>query len=124
MLRTILGVIVGFVAWSVIWLAGGQLAQLIFPGAVAADRSSTDARYLLGLLALSAVASLFAGYLARWISKSQRITSELIVGLLLLLAGVVVEMGYWGVLPLWYHAAFVVLLLPMALLGGRLRGAR
>ena len=123
MFRTILGVIVGFVAWSMAWLAGGQFVQRVFPGAVGADGSSSNVSYLLALIVLSILASLAAGFLARSTSASRKITPELVLGVLLLIAGVGIETGYWEQLPLWYHATFLVLLFPVTLLGGRL-GAR
>jgi hypothetical protein len=120
MLRTVLGVIAGLVVWSMIWLAGGQFVQRVFPGAVGADGSSSNAGYLVALIVLSILASLAAGFLARSISVSRRMTPELILGVLLLIAGVGIETGYWEQLPLWYHAAFLLLLVPVTLLGGRM----
>jgi hypothetical protein len=120
MLRTILGVIAGFILWSMVWLAGGQYAQLAFPEALAEDGSTSHLGYLVSLVALSVVASVLAGSVARLVSRTRQMTPELILGVLLLIAGVGIETGYWELLPLWYHAAFLVLLLPATLLGGRL----
>jgi len=43
---------------------------------------------------------------------------------LLLIVGVIVQMGVWDKIPLWYHLTFWILLVPMTVLGGRLRSEK
>ncbi len=119
--RTILAVFVGFALWSLIWLGGGSVLPGLFPGAVGANGSSANTGYLLALAALSVIASLAAGYLARAIAKVSGAAPQLALGVILLLVGIAVESGYWGLLPLWYHLVFLVLLLPATLAGAWLR---
>ncbi len=121
MLRTILAIVVGFALWSLLWLGGRPLLANLFPGAVAADGSSSNTGYLLALIALSVLASLAAGFLARAIATATSNTPQLALGVILLLVGIAVEAGYWNLLPLWYHLTFLVLLLPATLVGARLR---
>lgn len=120
MLRTILAVVAGFALWSLLWLGGSPLLAGLFPGAVAADGSSSDPGYLIALVALSAVASLAAGYAARALAKTDGSRVPLTLGVILLLTGIAVESGYWSLLPLWYHLVFLILLLPATLAGARL----
>jgi hypothetical protein len=43
------------------------------------------------------------------------------LGVLLLATGVLVQLKLWYLIPLWYHLAFLLVLIPMTLLGARLR---
>jgi uncharacterized protein (DUF983 family) len=44
--------------------------------------------------------------------------------MLLLLVGIFVQMGIWDKIPLWYHLAFWILLIPMTIIGGKLTESR
>jgi hypothetical protein len=120
MVRSIIGVIVGFTAWSVLWV--GSYAGL---SAAAPDRFPTEpgpiaAGALALLLAISVVCSLVAGVATSAIARSRR--SVLVLGGLLLAVGIAVQAGSWSLMPVWYHAVFLVLLVPMTVVGGRLVG--
>ncbi len=121
MFRTILAVIAGFALWSLIWLGGSFVLPGLFPAAVAANGSSANTGYLLSSIVVSLIASLAAGYLARAIAKAPGLAPQLALGVILLPVGIAVESGYWGLLPLWYHLVFLVLLLPATLAGAWLR---
>ena len=123
MLRQILAVVGGFVLWSVLWLAlnqalaaGGLLPE---PGVVMAAPLP-----LLVLFAGSVVFSLLAGYVAAAISRSAGLKVGVILGVLLLAVGIAVQSQYWQLMPLWYHLAFLVCLLPVCVAGARMRCAR
>ena len=45
----------------------------------------------------------------------------LVTAVLLLLTGIAVQSTMWHLMPLWYHATFLVLIVPVCLLAGRLR---
>jgi uncharacterized protein (DUF983 family) len=70
-------------------------------------------------LILSAVCSITAGFVAALIA-GENSKSPLILGALLLIAGIFAQMGVWDKIPLWYHLAFWILLIPMTVLGGKL----
>jgi hypothetical protein len=46
------------------------------------------------------------------------------LGLILLGVGMFVQAQYWYLMPLWYHLAFLLLLVPACMIGSRLRRAR
>ena len=54
-------------------------------------------------------------------SKSSSGALNYIVGVILLLVGIAVEFMFWKVAPAWYHIIFVLALIPMTILGGRIR---
>ena len=122
MKRQILGVVAGFVAWSVIWLACN--AALAGVGMLPQDAAQpiTETSVLLALLVCSVVASLAAGYvtaLATPTTNKRRAVATL--GWVLITVGVFVQGINLQLMPLWYHFIFVALLLPSAAAGGRLR---
>lgn len=120
MFNTILAIVVGFIVWSVIWLGGNQLVVRLFPGAVAKDGSTRHTGLLLALIALSLAASLAAGYGVQWLAEDSSVNPQLILGVVLVLVGIAVQRQYWKLMPLWYHLAFLVLIVPAVLYGATL----
>lgn len=132
MVRIILGVIVGFIVWSVLWVASDALFSAISPdwygkhhkGLEAAVINKTpfmsDSVILIIALIRSVIFSIIAGYLTALIAR-ENTKSPLIVGILLLLFGIFIQSVYWNYAPLWYHIPFLLLLVPMTILGGKLK---
>jgi hypothetical protein len=122
MTRAILGVIAGYAVWTVIWLGGNSA----FFGAAAEEvrggRPFTAAGPLVALVGLSVVCSLAAGLATAAIAKERRRPAVLVMAALLLITGIAVQAGVWALMPLWYHLTFLALLVPVAVLGGRLVG--
>lgn len=118
--RTIGAVVVGVVLWGVLWNGGN--AGLGAAGIIAVGEPIEAAPVLLGLLAYSAVLSVLAG----WVTAAIRGAPEP-MGAVRALAGVnlaigiVVEIMYWSLMPVWYHLVFLGLVVPMTLLGGRMK---
>jgi len=117
--RAIAAVVVGFVAWTVLWLGGGAGLNVAFPDAAAPGEPIDDAGYLVSALVLSVVCSLVAGLLASLITRG-RGRATLVLGIVLLLVGIGVQAGFWKLMPVWYHVPFLVLIVPVVLAGGRL----
>ena len=120
MIRAVLGVIVGYLVWTALWLGGNSI---FFGGAaavVAAGQPFSATAPLVGLLVLSIVCSLAAGLAAAAIAKGRARGALLALAGLLLLTGVAVQSGVWALMPLWYHLTFLVLIVPATVLGGRL----
>ena len=132
MLRVILGIVVGFIAWSILWIGSDQLLitlspewygahQLAFQKAMFNKTEFTpDSTILIVHLVRSVVISIMSGFLAAVIAKGNR-NAPLGLGILLLAFGLLVQFMAWNYLPLWYHVVFLALLIPMTLLGGRLK---
>jgi hypothetical protein len=132
MLRIISGVVVGFVVWSILWVGAGEVLSLILPdwyGKTSADfRAAVAAQtpYALGsgvliwLLIQSVICSLISGYVAALVAR-ENVKSTLLLGVLLLLFGIFVQSMHWNYMPLWYHIPFLLLLIPVTVMGGKLR---
>lgn len=121
MIRSILAVIVGFVLWSALWL--GYNALLTTFGFLPADSTHPvqTPMPLLLLLAGSILFSLVAGYATTALVRGPGRIHAIVLGLLLLGIGILVQVQFWQLMPLWYHLLFLALLLPATVWGGRLR---
>jgi hypothetical protein len=131
MVRIILGVVVGFVVWSVLWVGSDAVFSVISPGwgktsaefqeaVVSKTPYALSSAVLLALLVKSFIVSIISGFTAALIA-GENTRSTLILGVLLLLFGIFVQAAYWNYMPLWYHIPFLVLLIPMTILGGKLK---
>jgi hypothetical protein len=130
MLRIVLGVIAGFIAWLVFWLASEKIISAIWPAFGVHQKAFEDAiknggpftaetSALLTHIVLGLIVSLAAGSLAA-VSAAENSRAPLFVGILLLVMGILKAVMSWQYVPLWYHVIFTAILLPMAILGGKL----
>ena len=118
--RIILGVIVGFIVWTIIWFLVDPVVRLIAPNMMPnPDLTNIQTGFLVILIIASIICSLAAGFLAVLVSKEQSKTT-LYLGILLLLVGIFFQTMAWSLFPLWYHLIFLILLIPVTILGGKL----
>ena len=124
MLKITLGVIVGFIVWSILWVAVDAVLRAVWADYnKSVEAMNFTASMLIVPLVLSAVVSIISGYVAALIAK-ENAKSPLILGILLLIVGIMVQISVWDKIPLWYHLTFWILLVPMTIIGGRLRSER
>lgn len=134
MLRIILAIIVGFIVWSALWVGSDAVLSAISPGwygehhknleAAVNNQTSfmSDSTILLIGLLRSVIFSIISGFIAALIARENS-KSTLGLGILLLLFGIFIQSIFWNYAPLWYHIAFLLLLIPMTILGGKFRRA-
>ena len=132
MLKIVLGVIAGFVAWTVLWLGTDQVLIMASPGWYGAHQGSfelamatqqpftADTTILIMHLVRGAIISVMSGFLAAFIAGENR-RAPLILGVLLFAFGLMVEVVAWNYLPIWYHLVFLAMLIPFTVLGGKLK---
>ncbi len=121
MLRIFLGVTVGFVVWSILWVGVDAILRAVWTSYDESVKAMTfSSSMLIVPLVLSAVVSIISGFAAALISRENS-KSSLILGILLLIVGIFVQISVWDKIPLWYHLTFLILLIPMTILGGKLR---
>jgi hypothetical protein len=120
-MKQILGVVAGFILWSVLWLGYNQV--LLMLGLMPANNTDpfTDPKPLVLLLVGSALISLVSGYVTARIAGFSWALPVAALGMLLLATGIFVQLKLWYLIPLWYHLTFLVLLFPMTVLGARIR---
>jgi len=132
MVRIILGAIVGFIAWSIIWVGSERALSAIWPewyganqvafeAAVAQGGAFTaDTTILLMNIVRGSIVSVMSGFLAALIAGENR-RSPLILAVLLVAFGLVIVAMSWSYIPLWYHVIFTALLIPMTMVGGKVK---
>lgn len=130
MLRIVLGVIGGFIGWLILWVGVEKGLSAIWPAFGVHQKAfeeaiknggqfTADTTMLLTHIVVGSIISVMAGALAGLIA-GENSRAPLIVGILLLLLGVMKAVMSWQYVPLWYHVIFTAILLPMAIVGGRL----
>ena len=130
MLRIVLGVIAGFFAWLIVWFGSEKILSAIWPAFGVHQRAfeeviknggqfTADTTMLLTHIVVGSVVSVMAGSLAALIA-GENTRAPLVVGILLLAMGVMKAVMSWQYVPIWYHVIFTAILLPMAVVGGKL----
>jgi len=120
MLKQIAAVGVGFAVWSTAWLFSTTMLVEFHVLPHSSDTPIHDLGALFALLIGAVFTSMAAGY-ATALFKPTSIRPVLYLGLLLVLVGAIVQTHFFERMPLWYHVAFLTLLLPVCLVGARLR---
>lgn len=130
--RIILGVIVGFIAWSILWVGSNEALAILSPvwygtHKLAFEKAAfnhtpfeASSTMLVFHLVRSVIASLLSGFLAAFVANENRRTT-LILGVLLLIVGIGVQSMVWSIIPIWYNLAFLLLLIPVTVAGGYLK---
>lgn len=118
-MKIFIGVAVGFILWTILWLGSEPVIFLIAPEwNHEGDLSRVVTEYLIVKLALSSLFSFLAGYISAVISRDV-MRGPTILGILLLIVGLAVQISIWESVPTWFHSLFLGLLLPLTLIGGR-----
>lgn len=132
MLRLVLGVLAGFFAWSIAWFGGEKILSAIgpewfgvhqaaFQAAVThGGQFTADTTLLVTHVVLGSMVSLMSGFLAALIAGENK-RAPLVLGIVLLAFGLLKAILSWPYVPIWYHVIFAALLVPMTILGGKLK---
>jgi len=131
MVRIVVGVIAGFFAWAIAWFGSERILSAMWQGFGANQRAfeeavknggqfTADTTMLLTHIVLGSIVSVMSGFLAALIAGENKRT-PLILGLLLLALGLLKAVMSWPYVPIWYHVIFTAILLPMTIMGGRLK---
>jgi hypothetical protein len=128
--RIILGAIAGFIVWTVLWVGSDAVFMAVsssykeyiegFNNALTTKQPfEINSTILFLTLIKSFICSIISGLIAAIIAK-ENTKSAALLGIFLLAFGIFIQSIYWNYLPLWYHITFLLLLIPMSILGGKL----
>lgn len=132
MVRMILAIVGGFLAWSILWVGSDQVLMSMSPDWYGAHQHAfekafvnktaftADTTILLMHLAREIIITLAVGFVTAYIAGENK-RSTMILGILLLIVGVAVQAMAWNYIPVWYNIIFLLLLVPLTVMGGRLR---
>ena len=124
-LSAVAGVLAGGVAWITIGLTGLFLLRTCWSAyAVAEPAKAYSFAMLLSRLTLASVCSIASGFLAVRTARENR-KAAWWLGALLLLGSMPLHLpvsyvSVWAEYPAWYHAVYLLSLMPMAGFGGHL----
>ena len=131
MVRIALGVIGGFIAWAIMWFGSEKILSAIWPEGFGAHQRAfeaaiknggqftADTTLLLIHIVLASIVSVISGFLAALIA-GEHMRAPVVLGFLLLAFGLLKAVMSWQYVPIWHHVIFTALLIPMAILGGKL----
>ena len=131
MVRSVLGVITGFIAWLIAWVGSEKILSAIWPEGFGAHQRAfeeaiknggqftADTTMLLTHIVIGSIVSALSGFLAALIA-GENTRAPLALGFLLLAVGLLKLVMSWPYVPIWYHVIFTAILLPMAIIGGKL----
>ena len=132
MVRIVLGVIAGFFAWAILWLGSEKILSAIWPEWFGAHQTAfqaaiehggqftADTTILLIHIVLASIVSVMSGFLAALIAGENK-RAPLVLGFLLVAFGLLKVVLSWPYVPIWYHVIFTALLIPMTIMGGKLK---
>ena len=131
MLRIVLGVISGFVAWLMVWVGSEKILSAIWPEGFGVHQRAfeeavknggqftANTTLLLTHIVIASIVSVMAGSTAAQIAGGNT-RAPLVLGFLLLALGLLKAVMSWPYVPIWYHVIFTALLIPMTIVGGKL----
>ncbi len=131
MLRIALGVAVGFIGWLIVWVGVEKFLiavlpewygapQLAFQRAIEnGGQFTAETRLLLSHIVIASAIAIISGFLASLVAGENK-RAPLILGFLLLAVGLLKVVMSWPYVPIWYHVIFTAILLPIAIVGGKL----
>jgi hypothetical protein len=134
MIRIVSSVVAGFIAWMIAWVGTEKVFSMIWPDWFGAHQIAftaaiknggqftADTTILLMQLVLGSIVSVLAGYVAALIARESK-RAPLILGVLLTAFGLLKVVMSWPYVPVWHHVIFMALIIPMTVLGGRLKSA-
>jgi hypothetical protein len=123
MIRRIVAAIAAVVFFAGFAFAMNRLGLAVWPAyAEAFALRGLTTGMLFARLATAVVLLLGSGFLAARIARGDRIAVMIAAGVLLLLGcSSHLNEPVWSHFPLWYHIAFLGLIAPCVLIGGRLK---
>ena len=120
MLKNIISVVAGYVLWATIFLIGGVAIRAALPAVHDEKGITSDVGTLVIYLVVSIIASLAAGFLTAKLANNSQTLYAGILAVCLLATGIPVQLSAWDVLPVWYNLAFLIMLVPVTMLGASL----
>ena len=131
MLRIVLGIISGFISWMIAWVGSEKILSAIWPEGFGVHQRAfeeavknggqftADTTMLLTHIVLGSIVSVMSGSLAALIA-GENTRAPLVLGFVLLALGILKAVMSWPYVPIWYHVIFTAILVPMAIMGGKL----
>ena len=119
--QSILAVLAGFVTIFVVATGTDMLVKGAAAASYDASGGTSSVPILLLTIGYVAVAAVFGCYLTARLAPSAPMKHALVLGALGLIFNVLGAIFTWALFPAWFHVVQLLLVMPYAWLGGRLR---
>jgi hypothetical protein len=120
MAKKALGVIAGLAVWVGVVTVAGFVMRASWPAyASVADAMTFTLPMMIARLTIGALATITMGVVTSVVTRRSMLAG-VVAGALLLLAFIPEHITIWEKFPIWYHLTFLLSLVPLTVLGGRL----
>jgi hypothetical protein len=124
MAKTTLGVVAGLVVFVTVATVAGMVMRAAWPEyASVADAMTFTLPMMFARLAIGALATVAMGLVTAVIVRRSML-ARLTPGLVLLALFIPQHIMIWDKFPVWYHLTFLVSLVPLTYVGGKLAEGR
>jgi hypothetical protein len=119
--RSIVAVGAGFFAIQMLSLGGDSVFRAVAPAGFDAQGHAIESSTFLISLIYVAVFECLGGYITARLALVKPLPHTLWLGILILALNLIYGVLTWGEAPEWYQIASVLIIVPMTLLGGKIR---
>jgi CBS domain containing-hemolysin-like protein len=119
-LRSVLAIGAGFFTTSILSLAGDYALRRLIPESFAPDGGVQGSNVFAVTLVYTALFGVIGGYVAARIAIRSPLLHAAILGGVLLVLSAFSAVFLWSTAPPWYHWATLAMVLPAALIGGKI----
>jgi hypothetical protein len=120
-LRSILAIAAGFVLIVLLAVGTDGIAHAMRPDIFGPNSSTSNVPYLVIAIVYVSVYATAGCWLAAALAGRRPMLHALILGLLGLFFNIAAVPGMWALFPRWYTIVSLILVMPCAWLGGKLR---
>lgn len=116
-------IVAGVAVWTALWSSFTRASAWAFPAMVAPDRPLTHPGILWCYIVVGTALSVLAGGVTAGLAHRRGARPMQAIWVLAVLQmgfGIMAELSYWSLMPVWYHVAFLSPVIPATVLGGRL----
>lgn len=119
--RSILAIVTGFVVIGALSFGADAVLKQMMPGAFDATGRVNSVPVLLLIMAYVAIFAIAGCYLAARLAPNKPMRHALILGVLGLIFNIAGSAAMWNTAPAWFHLVSLVMVMPYAWIGGKLR---
>ena len=120
-LRSVLAIVAGFILIGLLAVGTDGLAHAIRPDIFGPNSSTSNVPYLIIAIFYVGVYATAGCWLAATLAGRRPMFHALILGVLGLIFNLAAVPGMWALFPHWYTVVSLILVMPFAWLGGRIR---
>jgi hypothetical protein len=118
--KTVVAVVAGLVVWVAVVIVAGMILRVSWPAYASVAAAMTFTLPMqVARLSIGALATLATGWVTTVIAP-RSIRVRLMPGLILLVAFIPQHIILWNTFPVWYHLTFLLSLVPLTYLGGKM----